>query len=331
MRQIFVAVVVCLLLTGCSSKQFLDFEEDMLEKPVEIEFVEECEPDYTQEDLVQDFLGFWNKGKYGVLYDMFLGYSISREEFAFLAKNAAEAEQIRNISIERKEGNIVKFRIMTDRYLKKMPAAIEMEDDEWKISPFYIFAELDPIGVCTSRAEAMTLEECGLGPEDTDKTECIRETRKQCIYDYAQVSGRRDYCDHTSNLKGGCLLELGIDVDIDQMIDDCYAHSSESDQANCLLSLAESTQEIGVCDETSFERTQFTCYGKMAAFDGSVSMCKKHIERGGFYTSFRYALCVFGYVEQSGDASKCSLIPRKDNARVGALAEDCSKIQRGIL
>ncbi|MFQ5475283.1 MAG: hypothetical protein ACE5DM_05605, partial [Candidatus Nanoarchaeia archaeon] len=306
--------------------------EDMIEGPVEPVFLEEkYEPDYTQEELLQDFLSFWNKGKYDVLYDMFPDYAYSKEEFAFLARNAAEAEQIDSISIERKEGNVVKFRITTNRYVKKMPTTIILEGDEWNIKPFYIFSELDPAEVCTSRAEAVTLEECGLGLDDTDKTTCITEKRKQCLYDYAQVSGERDYCNYTSNLKGGCLMGLGIDIDIDQMVSDCYAHESESDQAKCLLSLAESTKDIAVCDKISFERTQFTCYGKMAAFDGSVTMCNKNIKRGDFYTSFRYALCVFGYVQQSGDASKCSLIPNSDNSRVGAIAEDCSKVQRGVL
>jgi hypothetical protein len=251
---------------------------------------------------------------------------LSKPEFEFLVTQAAEAEQIQNISLYKREGNDVKFQIYTNRYLKKLPTRLVSSNRGWLIRPFYIFDDLSPEDICDARSEAVTLEECGLTIENPDKTRCKLEKKKSCFYDYAQVSGDKQYCDYTANFKGPCLVELGLEIDLEQLIADCYAFPRESEQADCLLELGKSTEDIQVCHATEFERTKYTCYGVIAAAKGSVHQCEEYIRDGGFYNSFRHALCILSYVRETKDFSKCQMMNNDDSAIVGALKEECSDL-----
>ncbi|MBU0461136.1 MAG: hypothetical protein KJ574_00975 [Nanoarchaeota archaeon] len=337
--QIIILIAALLLLTGCAHKEYLTINERLVMSEGEGTMTEDTripeehpiEHDtYSKDEFIDAFISFWRKGDYGAIYELLSDtQGLSKQEFVFLARNAAEAEQIQNISLCQQENNIMKFQIYTTAYLKKIPTEMIKTNNGWLFSPFYIFTDLSPEKVCADRSNTVTLDECGLTIENPDKTRCKMEKRKSCFFEYANVSGNAEYCNMTANLRGACLVQLGFTIDLNQTITDCYAFPTESEQATCLLELARGTRDKEVCRRMIFERTKYECYGMMAAFGESVLKCEEFIKQDGFYNSFRHALCVLSYVKETGDTSQCEQIHSSDDAMVGAMREECSEMRFG--
>ncbi len=257
-----------------------------------------------EELFAKKFESDWNKRNFNALYTKFsddLQRKWSREEFNFMLKRLQVLKGIESVSFKGMIGNKAEFIVTLKDDKERTAGEVVKEGDEFKIRPFYIFDDLDINNICSD---------------------------DECFSSFAKMSGNKQLCESAGELKDSCLEHFSDKNTLSKEIDYCTAIKDFYSKVDCLDNLAVKEKNIEPCWHNEYDEQIYGCMGLVAAIDDDPKLCKEYASSRGFpATRLQNAYCIMGFVSKTLNNSACSLIDRRDDVVLGAMAENCDNLR----
>jgi hypothetical protein len=325
-RHAFTGVIILsalLLMTGCAERMVcaepnvlvgdvccLDadsndvcdtWEEEELEQVAEVPEAPSVDPAIQQ--FAETFASTWDRKSYTALHNLFVrDYRLkyASKEFNFLARKADAALGIADVALLKVDGDTATYSVRLGDKSVTVSADIDKEDGIYLHDQFYFFDGLSAESACQD-----------------DK----------CFMDFAVLTGDRNYCEDAGDLRNDCVAEFGVSKTITQKIDDCLDVKEYYSMTECLTQVAVKENDIEPCWHATYDKQIFECMGEVAAARKDVDECGPFVSSKGYPgTRLQHAYCIAAYVRITADTDACSLIDRRDDVVLGAMQENCYKL-----
>lgn len=280
-----------------------DTKEEVKETVKEVEsqpVVEEVGPSEI-EVFASTFARTWDGKSYTALHSLFdkdLRLRMTAREFNFLARKMHTNLGISGVSLQKIDGNDAYYEVTEGEVPTTVVAPIMVEDGQYRHSVFSFFEALDAATACG---------------EDG-----------QCFFDFAKITGNKNYCESAGDKRLDCLAELGVSKSLQVKIDECTDISDYYAKVECLEDVAAKENTVEPCWEAEYDKQIFMCMGLVVAKRGDVKECSEVVSSRGFPANrIQHAYCILRYVKETGEDDACALIDRGGDVIAGALQEGC--------
>lgn len=254
-------------------------------------------------EFAETFADTWNRDSYTALHGLFVkDYRLkyASKEFNFLARRADAALGIRGVELLEVGDSTATYRVLLENSSLTVSADVFMEDGGCLHGPFYFFEGLDAGSACTY---------------------------DRCFMDFAVLTGDRNYCDFAGELKAECMDRFGLSKGLTEKIDDCMEVREYYSRAECLTQVAVKENDIEPCWHADYDKQIYECMGEVAAARKDVDECGRFVSSRGYPgTRLQHAYCIAGYVRTTADTDACAKIDRRDDVVLGAMQENCYKL-----
>jgi hypothetical protein len=265
--------------------------------------VEEVGPSEA-ETFASTLASAWSGKSYTALHSLFdkdLRLKITAHEFNFLARKMHSNLDITSVIFDKVDGNDAYYEVTEGDVARTVVAPMVIEDGEYKHQAFDFFIDIDA------------------------KIACADDP--QCFFDFAKITGNRNYCESAGELRADCLEELGVAKTLTMKIDECKAMADYYGRVECLEGVAVKENTVEPCWDAEYDKQTFMCMGLVVAKRGDVEQCSEVISSRGFPGNrLQYTYCILRFVQETGDTDNCAKIDRRDDVVLGSLQEGCYRM-----
>jgi hypothetical protein len=252
------------------------------------------------------FAKAWEQEKFDEMYDMFtddLRDKMSKEEFVWLATKKNAQLELEEVNVYKVSGDIIEYDLIGDDPSIKNSArgSIVLSGGKYYHRPFTYFKTMSAADVC-----------------DEDPT---------CITDYARKFDRPELCDQAGSMRVKCMELFGAKFTFEDERATCNSVPENMERFKCIQDISVKYVKEDACWDLTEDIQTYKCLGHVAGVKKNTQLCWDYMANFTFVNDkFKHAYCIYGYVEETKDYTKCRLMAHGGSLTIGAMEEECYRL-----
>ena len=262
--------------------------------------------DDAQNAFAQHFADAWTKQDFKEIYTLFTDNyrdQISQDEFVWLAAKKNKQLGITKVNVYRVFGDTIEYDLVQNdpRIKNSARGSFVSVNGKYYHRPFNYFRTLEVSDVC--------------------------ENVSSCILSYAEEFQKPEVCDLAGSQRIECKESFGKTFTFEDERVTCNQVHDYFEKSACILNVSLKYAREDACWDLSQDPQLFTCLGHIAALRQNVELCWEYMKNFTFAgDTVKHAYCIYGYVDQTKDHTKCKKMEHRGNILIGHLEEECNTL-----